>query len=307
MSDGNLYSKKELLWLQQALRQKRQKQQQEDNACKRKSRKPSAVGDSSALNAEPGAGENGGGAGSSKSPAPSAADDSDCEIVNAEPGAGEHGGGAGSGTSPASRAAYDSDCEIVEAGAGEHEGGAKTLRGNTLHLKQDDPPLLVKHMSPGESCQVRVETKILRIEKEEPDDEILRQKLQFLKTKNIASSFDKKRMLVNITALDCTSVTFDIATIQFVDLDTGKVVGSIEIYNKTSWVSTFSQKSNTDRRAHLRTLGLQDVSDDPSESDIRKAYHKMMLLRHPDKTGDSSQEAMKKYHAVEAAYRALTR
>ena len=293
MSAGELYPRKELRKLQQTMREKTRKQQQEGNARERKSRKPSAADDSSALSAEPDAGEHTGGAGSGKSPAPGTG--SVGSALNAEPGAGGYGGGAGRRKSPASRAADDCDCEIVEAGAGELEGGAKTLRGKTLRLKQDDPPLLVKHMSPGESCQVSVKT------------EILLQNLDFLKHGNIASSFDKERMLVNITALDWSSVESDFATIQFVHTLTGKVIGTIWICNKTSSVSTLSQKSDTDRRAHLRTLGLEDVPDNALESEIKKAYYKKILPLHPDKTGDSSEEAMEKYYAVQRAYTALTR
>lgn len=269
----------------------RQKQQEEYNARERKSRKLSAADDSNVVNAEADAGEHTGGVGSGKSPAPSAGSVS--SALHAEPCAGGYGGGAGRRKSPASRAADDSDCQIVEAVAGEREGGAKTLRGKTLRLKQDDSPFLVKHMSPGESCEVRVET------------EILLENLEFLKTKNIASSFDKERMLVNITALDCTSVESDFAMIQFVHTHTGKVIGTINICNKTSSVSTSSQQlADIDRRAHLATLGLPP---DASETEIKEAYRKKTLVWHPDKDGNTCEWARDMFNRVQEAYTALTR
>lgn len=267
-------------------------------ARERKSLEPSAAGDSGVVNAEPGAGGHGGGAVKRKSPEPSAG--SVGSPFNAKANADKGGGSAGKQNKPAPSAADDSYCEIVEEGAGERKGGAKTPRGQTLRLnapfsdsgtKKHDPKCLVKHMSPGESCQVQVETKI------PPEN------LEFLKTKNIESSFDKKGMLVNITALDCTSVKSDFATIQFVHTPTGKVIGTIKICNKSSSVSTSSQQSaDTDRCAYLAILGLPPNA---SESDIKEAYKGKTLLWHPDKEGNTSEWARDMFHRVQEACTAL--
>lgn len=315
-----------------ALAERMRQQNADHYARERTSIEPSAAGDSSVVNAEPGAGGNGGGANSGKSLAPSAGSDS--SAVNAEADAGGHGGGAGSGKSRASSEVRDSDCEIVEESADKRKSGAssaghdsdaqpvestadghrqcerdgasskkrKTSRGKTLVLEapfsgsgteQHDPKCLVKHMSPGQSCQVQVETNIPL------------ENLEFLNTNNIESSFDKKDMLVNITALDCTSVKSDFATIQFVHTPTGKVIATIEICNKSSSVNTSSQQSaDTDRCAHLAILGL---SPNASESDIKKAYKAKTLFWHPDKEGNSSEWAANMFHRVQAAYTALRR
>jgi hypothetical protein len=323
-----LFRKEELLRYQKESREKQQRQKEKEKRHKGKLLKTTAGSHSGVASTETNA-DKGGGSGSKRESSASRANGM-TSALKAEADA----GGASSGKLRASSEERHSDCEIVGESADKRKGGAssaehdsdaqpvestadghgqckrddasskrrKTSRGKSLKLEAPfpssgtekyDQKCLVKHMSPGESCQVQVQT------------EIPLQHLEFLRTENIESFFDKERMLVNITTLDCTSVNSDFATIQFVHTPTGKVIGTIEICNKSSSVSTSSQQSaGANRRTHLATLGLPPNA---SDSDITKAYRTKALVWHPDKQGSTCEWARDMWDRVQAAYTALTR
>ena len=264
--------------------------------------KRSGAGGSNVVNAEAGTRGQGGGAGSGKPRASSEEDDSDCEIVQAESGAGGHRGGAGSGKPRASSEEDDSDCEIVDPQKRQkrtHVPGRKLClfdprdAGNTdLQL-----PEMIVRLIGGKGYTIQVETTI-------PLED-----LSFIPTEKVECKWDDKNAnAFTITPKhgDTFYITAEACATEMVQLHhkpTGMVIGTVRVPSHLPEIAPTNQQSaDTDRGTYLATLGLLD---DASESDIIKAYKEKMRLLHPDKTGDSSEEAMKKIHQVQTAYHAL--